>query len=48
MLVTTGKAMEGLAGWRADADHKGEQRELMGLTLRQEAGELRSGPALLT
>jgi len=38
MLVSTGKAVEGLAVLRADADHKGEEQEPMGLMLRQEAG----------
>lgn len=48
MLVSTGKAMEGLAGWRANTHYKGKQQEPMGLTPRGEAEELRSGPALLT
>lgn len=47
ILVSTGKAMEGLAGWRADTHRKGEQQEPMALTLRWEAGELPSGPGHL-
>lgn len=48
MLVSTGKATEGLAGWRANTHYKGKQQEPMSLTPRGEAEELRSGPALLT